>query len=351
MGSLYASVQRHGELDTESRSARALAARFRPVTPASLRSLLYQMGPFEPKCHAFQFKNGEGGGWAITEADAPEIKARFVKAIDAIVEDELFLLRNALKSLPLPLTAAMIGAVVDSTRDTFAGAVAHLIAGAIPGRYGRCGGMAFAGLDLFLAGYPADARFGTSPPESGALREFIFHRLLDSLEDNAATFFQWTAELHVLPVLSRLGTAALGGLIGSVGGPLGTAIGAYIGGREDAFGLGGEKLLLARTVTSMDALRAKLELYPAWPIGLIYGESASPIDQHQILATDASKLGAGVWALRVWDNNHGNAADAWVVDLRDAKVTVSGVTKAVRGIICELYARAEPPAALTSGST
>ena len=346
MPPLSTALARHRELGPEFRSTRALKGHFAPVPAASLRALLCQMGPFVPSHDAFRFSNGDSGGWAITEADAPAIRSRFSAAITPVAEAGLSSLRSALLAFPVPLPEAAVEEVVHSVRGAFVSAVTDLVIGVIPGRYGRCGGMAFAGLDLFLAGLPVDESLGTAPPDGGPLRDYIFRRLLDSLDDNAGTFFQWAADLYALPVMSRLATAALGAGVGSVAGALGTAIGAYIGGSVDVLHLGGPRLLNVHTAENLRLLCKRLDLFPAWPIGLVYGDSANPIDQHQILALSYADGGTGVLRLDVWDNNHRNTADAWTIDGSSESLSVVGPSRPVRGIICERYKRAIPPPAL-----
>jgi hypothetical protein len=344
MHDLLQALARHPEMHQGLVSIRTLGTGFAPVAPLSLRTLLYQMRPFNPREDAFRFGNSDKGGWAITAEDAPAIKSRFLAAIDSQVADAMSMLRTALFALPVPLPAQVVEQLIDTTHDEFAQLVTDILIGVIPGRYGRCGGMAFAALDLFLAGWPVDERLGTTPPDSGPVRDFIFRRLLDSLEDNAGTFLQWSVELHLLPVLSRLATAALGAVAGSAGGVLGTALGGYLGSQVDVLRLGGEKLLVGKTAEQMHTLRARLDRFPAWPIGLVYGDKANPTDQHQILAIACKDdSGSGLLGLSVWDNNHGNREDFCQVDLRGDGLSVLGPSRPVKGIFCERYARAEPP--------
>src|SRR5207249_939595 len=139
--------------------------------------------------------------------------------------------------------------------------------------YGRCGGMAFAGLDYFLIGQ--DVPGDTQPPASGPLRDYIWQRLLDSLDLNVTRYLDWTMQLHIMPVISKLASAAIGAAAGTlIGGPIGTAIGALVGGGEDILGLGGPKVLVGRTRDELNNVRSRLDTGPGWPIGLIYDDSA-----------------------------------------------------------------------------
>lgn len=64
---------------------------------------------------------------------------------------------------------------------------------------GRCGGMAFAGMDYFNARLPvpfcrsSDFYPSTVPPDSTPLAQYIWDRMMDSFYAEGATFVSWTA--------------------------------------------------------------------------------------------------------------------------------------------------------------
>jgi hypothetical protein len=99
--------------------------------------------------------------------------------------------------------------------------------------------MAFAGYDFFLQGFPVDERLGTTPPSTGVLSDYLFDRLLDSLELNVLRFLDLIVSVHIMPILGKAATIALLAAAGSVAGPIGAAIGAVVGTQVDIFQLGG----------------------------------------------------------------------------------------------------------------
>jgi hypothetical protein len=228
--------------------------------PNSLDALLIKMGPFKAERDAFHFRNGDGGGWAINQSDVPAVRDRVNHFVDETAGIGTSQVRDALNKIQVNLNPTGIGpdvnvglpdfmmnAAVDAITQPLRDDLERPIADAIPGRYGRCGGMAFAGLDFYLAGWPVDERFGTTPPSSGALRDFIWNRLLDSLGENGGRFLSWTMELTYLPDISRLATAALFSTAGAAGGPIGAAVAAFIGGKIDILNLGGATSVLHNT--------------------------------------------------------------------------------------------------------
>ena len=83
------------------------------------------------------------------------------------------------------LPAVVVDAVIGEVTTQLAGSLIDKIADPIPGTFGRCGGMAFAGYDFYLLGWTVDERLGTMPPVTGPLSDYLFGRLLDSLDLNA----------------------------------------------------------------------------------------------------------------------------------------------------------------------
>jgi hypothetical protein len=125
--------------------------------------------------------------------------------------------------------------------------------------------MAFAGYDFYAAGRPIDASV-TQPPAEGPLGDYIYERLLDSLRLNIGTFLRWVIDLHVS--LGRFATAALASAAGSlVGGPIGSAIVAFIGVRTDVFDLdNGLKVVLEASKRNWPRLKNLLDHQAAWPL-------------------------------------------------------------------------------------
>ena len=92
--------------------------------------------------------------------------------------------------------------------------------------------------------------------------------------------------LHVMPVISKIATTTLLTAAGGFGGPIGSAIGAIIGTQIEIFNLGGPKSTLGSTKDEWPKIKGKLDAEAAWPIGLVYSDNATPIEQHQVLAID-----------------------------------------------------------------
>jgi hypothetical protein len=336
---------------------------------------------FQAATDGFRFPNK----WSFTEEDGRAMRARFASAVPDLMVIQIELLRHALNSVSLnplpfgpsaPLPDYVVDKVIAAVAGEILGQLNDKIVGAIPGdEYGRCGGMAFAGYDFFLRGWrviwptldstaangfgdlPSDTRNGFAmlrPPASGELRVYVWNRLLDSLDLNARSFFEWIADLHVAPVISKAATIALLGLAGSVGGPVGSAIGVLIGSQTDIFELGGPKVLRNRTRDEMNKLKQKLAREAAWPIGLVYGHSANPIDQHQVLALKYEDRGDGTARLDVWDNNDANRSRTLTLDFRGGELVVTQMragrtvdeNKPIKGILCEEYYSIQPPLSL-----
>jgi hypothetical protein len=224
-----------------------------------------------------------------------------------------------------------------------AGGLTDLIIDPVGSNYGRCGGMAFAGYDLYQRGWPV-AGFGTGiPAEDSPLDEYILRRLLDSLDRNVKKFLDWIIVLHVMPKVDEIATAAL---LGAAGGPLGAAIGLLIGSKVDIFRLGGAKTLHGRTKREWQVLKQRLDEQAAWPLGLIYKNKKSPFDQHQVLAIGYEDSGLGTARLRIWDNEDGAEHRDRAIDFRDDELKVTGHSNVVKGFFVESYAVRKPPESL-----
>jgi hypothetical protein len=82
--------------------------------------------------------------------------------------------------------------------NRFRNNIARLPNGATIRTSGRCGGMAFASLDIFHAGQAAPRHDWTGferdvPPDGTPLADYLFRRLMDSfIEPSAVRFLAWT---------------------------------------------------------------------------------------------------------------------------------------------------------------
>jgi hypothetical protein len=325
-------------------STKALIDRFNPNPRHSIAALLRKTGPFLAERDAYGFTNA---GWAITEEDARVLREHYQSLVEPVSLIGIEVLRHSLSALSftIPIVGAVglpavaIDYVINQVTRDLRNQLLDKIVSSTPGEYGRCGGMAFSGYDFFLVGWSVD-RFGTVQPASGDLRQYIWNRLLDSLELNASTFLEWVMILHVLPVISTLASAALGAAAGSVGGPLGVAIAAFVAGKNDVLGLGGADALLDKTRDHWGRLKARLDQEAACPIGFVYSGSANPIDQHQVLAIKYDDLGNQLGNLWVWDNNSGKKKTFLRLNFGGSELQVDSSNpklNAVKGIVCEDY--------------
>jgi hypothetical protein len=349
MKSLRAAINRHHELPPATRSARGLLRQFGPVPPNSLHALLIRTGPFVAVTDAFRFNNS----FQMTEENGQQIRDRFQNALNAVtaITDRF---KTPLDDIDLNLAPVgpkiaipdvIKGEVLDKVAADLIGDLGAKIFGAIPGTFGRCGGMAFAGYDFFLSGFLVDERLGTSPPNTGVLGDYIFNRLLDSLELNVIRFLELVARLHVLPVLGKAATIALLASAGSFGGPIGTAIGAIVGTQVNFFPLGGPGDVLDVAKDEWPELKRTLDGQAAVPIGLIFGSEASPTAQHQVLAIGYNDRGDGTATLGIWDNNDSNKRSDLELDFRGSELQVSNFPD-LKCFFVEKYSPLRPPESL-----
>jgi hypothetical protein len=340
------------------RSARALRSALGGGSGESMASLLRMAGPFMPARDAYSFSNSAEG---FTLEDAAAVRAIYQGPLDAVAKVGIEVVRSALTaaSFAVPivgatgLPGAAVDVVIEQVSQPLRNALVDAVVGSVPGTYGRCGGFAFSAYDFFLCGWQID-KTDVSPPGSGDLRDFIWKRLLDSLQDNAATFLDWYMTLKVLPIVSASASGILAaGAGGTIAGPLGAFLAGLIGASGDFLGIGGGPALLGRTRDHLDQLAGKLATNAAWPIGIIHPDK-DLTDQHQVLAIGPDRSGEHP-VLRVWDENwndedSGPCCHRWVLDLTGATLQVScdavPAYGDIKGLICESYTPTLPPASL-----
>jgi len=344
-------VLRHPEITFRPVSTRDWQQRFQPDPLASLEALLIKLGPFKPDRDAFKFDNG----FTITSEQVEMIRQRYALRLDeAFGRSPLTWVRDVLDSLkvhiPLLGTVGLPGWIVDAVIGDVRAELFRL-AGAIFDSwnrdFGRCGGMAFSGYDFYLLGWTIDASV-TTPPQTGVLGDYIFDRLLDSLELNAATFLEWFANLHWMPHASTVANATLGSLVGGLGGPIGVAFGALLGSHVHVFNLGGPKSLLKPSKEAWTRLKITLNREAAWPVGLLFEESSTPIHDHQVLALSYVDNGNDTGILTVWDNREGPHPRDLYLDFTGNELIVKNDYghKEIKGIIREEYSPRRPPDSL-----
>jgi hypothetical protein len=302
-------VQRHPEITVRPVSTRDWQLRFQPNPPTSLKALLIKLGPFIPNRDAFRFDNE----FTFTDEQVDQVLQRFQSLIDSAVDaTPLQEVRNILNSLTVSIPILGTFGLPDSVINFVIGAVrrelVRLLIGPILDHvsptFGRCGGMAFSGYDFYLLGWTVDDRLGTTPPATGVLGDYIFNRLLDSLELNVGTFLEWFTKLHLLPKVSTVANVALEVAVGSfLGGRIGAAFLELLGAQVHVFDdLGGPKSFLQPSKDEWSQIKSRLDGQAAWPVGLLFGDSDFPWDDHQVLGLSYDDPGGGMATLTVWDN-------------------------------------------------
>jgi hypothetical protein len=286
-----------------------------------------------------------------------QIRQRYRLAIDsAIGASPLQFVRDVLNSLSvdIPLLGTVglpdvvKDAVIGDVRTELIGLLTGLIFDSISPTFGRCGGMAFSGYDFYLLGWTVDDRLGTTPPATGVLGDYIFSRLLDSLDLNAGTFLEWFANLHLMPKVSAVANATLGSAVASLGGPIGAAFGALLGSHVHVFDLGGPKSLLKASKHEWSRIKSTLDVQAACPVGCVFQDSAHPFHDHQILAVDYDD---GTGKLTVWDNNEGPRQRDLLLDFTGDGLELKQGGKflnnrPLKGFFLEAYSPRQPPDSL-----
>jgi hypothetical protein len=331
-------------------SVRGLRATFNPTPAYSVRSFAVRSGVFIPKWDAYRFTNE---GFVFTNSQMSQIRARYEPFVDILVGAAVTPFIDAMTGLSvsipflgaLGLPGIVVDAVVGAVVDYMAGSLIDAIAGQYPGPDPRCGGMAFSAYDFYLMDWPVDERLGIAPPSDGPLGDFIFSRLLDSLDANAARFIEWTIQLTMLPIASTVGNVALGAAVGALGGPIGAAFGALLGAEVSLFKFGGPKVILDRSTDEWVKLRQILDRQPAWPLGLVYGDTFNPMDNHQVLAIGyyLASPGSNTNTILLWDDNYGPMLTEFQVDFTGDELRVNADEQDVKGFFVEDYTPTSPP--------
>jgi hypothetical protein len=154
-----------------------------PHSPSSsVNALRIAMGPFKPESDAFHFHNS----FPLTAENAAQLQQHYQPFSDFVIGTLMEIVTGSLSGetlnvlgakigLPNPVVSAVVGKVTNFLTGGLASKLIDAIIGSIPGTFGRCGGMAFAGYDFYLAGWPVDERLGTTPPATGGLGDYIFN--------------------------------------------------------------------------------------------------------------------------------------------------------------------------------
>ncbi|MGI8951765.1 MAG: hypothetical protein ACR2FN_09310 [Chitinophagaceae bacterium] len=328
-------------------SAKNWIQQFDPTPPNSLTALRIKSGPFIAETDGFHFINQ----FVMTAENATQIRDRFGAVGNIVIGEITKQFIDAMNGVNISVgftSVSLPQTVIDYVIGQISGPlVVDQIIGSAPGTMGRCGGMAFAGYDFYLANWQIDSTI-TVPPSTGDLGDYIFNRLLDSLDLNASTYLEWFITLHILPIISKTANIALATAIGSLAGPIGAALGAFIGSQENFFNFGGPKVILDRTINQWQNIKSTLDQQAACPIGILYGDSVTPLDDHQILAIGYSDSGDGNPSLNVWNNNEGNSSKNLTLHFNGDELEVDnfGSDHPVKGILLDNYSPSLPPKSL-----
>jgi hypothetical protein len=351
--SFKAGVDRHPEITARPVSTRDWQLRFQPNPPTSLKALLIKLGPFIPTRDAFRFDNQ----FLFTDEQVEQVLQRFQSVIDSVVGGSLLqevrdILNSLTVSIPILGTVGLPDSIINFVIGFVGRELIRLLSGVLDATptFGRCGGMAFSGYDFYLLGWTVDCRLGTTPPATGVLGDYIFNRLLDSLELNAGTFLEWFAKLHLLPKVSTVANAALeNAVVSFLGGPIGAAFLALLGPHVHVFDhLGGPKSLLKPSKDEWSRIKSTLDGQAAWPVGCLFRDSATPFSDHQVLALSYEDTGTGSAILNVWDNNEGPKQRPLGLDFTGDELQVTNFLndRPLKGIFLEEYSPQRPPDSL-----
>ena len=345
-----------------------------PVTFTSPTKVRTRFG----RLNEFGFRNS----WVMSPGEIDDLRTRYVQLLDPVMSTLTSLIDDAISPIVGAATLGISTQVTASLRGTVEAGLAAIFGS---GR-GFCGGMAFTALDLFRApaAMPDVGRLATQPTadggDAGVLRDVIWHRLLDSIDANGATFIEYLAVTYYIPEL-------IGGLLGAL---VGAAVAAEVGGvvnvitsgfslvgsanifvsvagiiggfllgaKEStvAIDLGGAKQVLAWSSHAWDQLRAHLDAGEPWPLGLV-APHEDPTQSHQVVATGYDDLGPGKATVHFYDNSVdtfdvGVTRDWLSFDLTGDHFRVTGSSSPTwhdaLGIVCEKYSAAMPPQLPTS---
>lgn len=116
----------------------------------------------------------------------------------------------------------------------------------------------------------------------------------------------------------------------------------------DFFRLGGPGSALDETRGDWPRLKKILDQEAAVPVGYIFGTSANPMDQHQVLAIGYKDPGDGTATLTVWDNREANRSRDLALDFRGSELQVGHTFNGdvLKCIFVEKYSPQKPPPSL-----
>ena len=272
---------------------------------------------YRPEVDGFAFANN----WKWEPTDVATIKAIVTSALGAVE----VALAPLIAVVEAPVFAAELAVpfigpwLVAKTIEAENNAIIKGIVDAITvGSYGLCGGMAFSSLDYWHKSWVVPRGNGKDDqPQDGtplgtALREYIWTRLLKSVEENIGTFLGWMAILH------------FGGASGAAS-------------------------LRDKTKEQLTTLRHIINGGTPVTVGLI-GTTWNPLDNHQILIYGFEDNTDGTTTLFAYDNNFPSVETTIKLNLSGAMLEAvesdpNPARGPLRGLFCTVYSPSTPPLA------
>jgi hypothetical protein len=271
--------------------------------------------PFRPDTDGFAFVNA----WIWDATEIATVRQYVLDSV-AIIEG---ILTPFLLAAEGPVLAAELGIpifgplLVEETIKAQTNAIVNAIMNALePQVQGFCGGMAFTSLDYWRQGWvlPRGTNANDQPqpstPIGTALREYIWNRLLDSLNANAITFVKWTAILNA---------------------PFGP----------------GATWLRDQTKDELQTLRSRIDGGNPVTVGLI-GTSINPFNNHQVVIYGYQDNPDNTVTLFAYDNNNPDTEVTYRMDFSQSQLNVKesvdpGARGPMRGLFCTVYVPKTPP--------
>jgi hypothetical protein len=277
--------------------------------------------PYRVTTDGFNFENS----WVLDDVEKQRMHQIFsdaLPAVEAVASPVIAVIAGPVIAAEAGIAGPFFPIILYYEVKAINDAAVKAIDGAIAtGRYGLCGGMTFASLDYWLQRWVVQQGGGVNDqptratPEGAILRDFIWSRLIDSLNANAPTFLSWMAILQI---------------------PF----------------LGGAQWLRDRSAEQFQLIKSRIDgIRQPVPIGLI-GTTLNPMDNHQVLCSGYEDAGNGTGTLYLYDNNRPGVESRIDFDMRSSNLgttrddTFQSDRGPLRGFFVTSYTPAIPPPAI-----
>jgi hypothetical protein len=267
------------------------------------------LAAFHPETDGFLFNNN--WTWDPTEeATLRKIISDALPAVEAVLSPIISVILSPL----VPPDPIVLGAALLAANSKIKEGITNAILQGDNRTYGLCGGMAFTALDYWHKQWVVPQGEGLLDhpervtPNGTVLRDYIWTRLINSLQLNVGTFLKWMGVLIT----------------------------------------GGEKWLVEQTADQLVILRNSLKSFTPVPLGLI-GTTSNPFHNHQVLCYGYMDNSDGTTSLSIYDENHPGVVSIIKLDVRGPVLkavhddTFNKARGPLRGVFCEGYKAAEPP--------